>query len=218
VTQRTALRFAAMKHTRMDSATATPNRGRAPTPNEPIASTTLAFDRWQEGARFGGGEIPLADLGGATRIGVNLVELTPGRQSCPAHWHLREEDTFYVCFPAGTRVAHSFENPYDAPCTVLAIGNRDADEIAVYPDSGKAKLRALDRIVPWPPAPDGDGLDYWQGEATSVPLVPAQSPEAIAAARKAEVEAAKAAADRAEAAREREVDDALAAMKKRLGI
>lgn len=240
MTQRTALRFAAMKHTRMDSATATPNRGRAATPNEPIASTTLAFDRWQEGARFGGGEIPLSDLGGAARIGVNLVELAPGRQSCPAHWHLREEEHFYVltgrcvlrsgeqrfemgpgdyvCFPAGTRVAHCFENPYDAPCTVLAIGNRDDDEIAVYPDSGKAKLRALGRIVPWPPAPDGEGLDYWQGEATTVPLTPAPSPEAIAAARKAQVEAAKAAAEQAEAAREREVDDALAAMKKRLGI
>ena len=112
----------------------------------------------------------------------NLVILPPGKQSCPFHWHLREEEHFYilegscvlragqerhvmragdyVCFPAGTEIAHCFENPYQEACRFLAIGSRHADEIAVYPDSGKMKLRALGKIVPV----SEDGLDYWIGE------------------------------------------------------
>src|SRR5690606_25232111 len=72
----------------------------------------------------------------------------------------------YVCFPAGTRVAHCFENPFDEPCRLLIIGTRRDDEIAVYPDSGKMKLRALDKIVPY----GEETLDYWQGERPDEPL------------------------------------------------
>jgi uncharacterized cupin superfamily protein len=176
------------RYTRTDSATEAPSGERAPTPNAPIRSAALAWDRWREGARFAGAEIPLGALGGAVDIGVNLVEIPPGAQSCPLHWHLREEEHFYilagrcalrvgdercdmgpgdyVCFPAGTRIAHCFENPHDAPCRLLAIGGRDPDEIAVYPDSGKAKLRAVGAIVPWPI----QSLDYWDGERPDQPL------------------------------------------------
>lgn len=176
------------KHTRMDSATSRPNASRPPTPNRPIASAALELDRFEEGARFGGGWIPLGALGGARDVGVNLMEISPGKQSCPFHWHLREEEHFYVlegscvlrtsagrfpmkagdyvCFPAGERVAHCFENPHLAPCRVLVVGTRCADEIAVYPDSGKMKLRALNRIVPW----TEESLDYWDGERPDEPL------------------------------------------------
>lgn len=176
------------KYTRSDSATARPNAKVTPTPNVPISTSVLAFDRWEEGERFGGGELPLGDLGGATQIGVNIIELAPGRQACPLHWHMREEEHFYVltgrctlrtddsrhamgpgdyvCFPAGTRVAHCFENPHDEPCRIMAIGSRLADEIAVYPDSKKVKLRALGIIVPLPERT----LDYWHGESADVPL------------------------------------------------
>ena len=170
------------KYTRTDSATHTPSRDLAPTPNVPIRAAALEFDRWQEGERFAGGHIPLAELGGAQTIGVNLVELAPGKQSCPFHYHLREEEHFYVlsgacvlrsgderhamgpgdyvCFPAATGVGHCFENPHDSPCLILAIGTRDPAEIAVYPDSNKAKLRALQTIIPLPEA----SLAYWDGE------------------------------------------------------
>ena len=178
------------KHTRMDSATSRPSAQRPPTPNLPISSSELEIDRFAHGERFSGGWIPLGALGGARDIGVNLVELAPRMQSCPFHWHLREEEHFYViegacvlrtsegrfpmkpgdyvCFPAGERVAHCFENPHDAPCRVVAIGARRSDEIAVYPDSGKMKLRALHLIVPF----DDESLDYWQGEAVEQPIPP----------------------------------------------
>ncbi len=220
-----------MKFTRRDSTFERSSHERTPTPNVPVASGTLALDRWAQGVRFGGGELDLGALGGAQRIGVNLVELAPGRQSCPRHWHVKEEEHFYVlsgrcvlrsgddrhdmgpgdyvCFPANTGIAHAFENPFAEPCRLLAIGNRDPDEIAVYPDSGKMKLRALDRIVPLP----AQGLDYWNGEATEVELGDAAGDDPRArAARKVEADAREA------EQRERQVDDDLAAMKKRLGL
>ncbi len=178
------------KFTRLDSTTSSSDEGLEATPNTPIRSASLPWTRWSEGERFGGGQIPLARLGGAVDIGVNLVELAPGRQNCPFHWHVREEEHFYVlegecvlrvgddrhamgpgdyvCFPAGTGVGHCFENPHPRPCRLLAIGQRDPAEIAVYPDSGKAKLRAMEAIVPWP----SEGLDYWDGEHPERPLEP----------------------------------------------
>jgi uncharacterized cupin superfamily protein len=215
-----------MKFTRMDSADVRPNAERDATPNVPIRSRELAFDRWAEGERFAGAEIPLGRLGGASQLGVNLVELVPGKQSCPAHWHVREEEHFYVlegrcvlrsgddrhemgpgdyvCFPADGRVAHAFENPHDTPCRLLAIGTRDPAEIAVYPESKKLKLRALHMIVPLP----DDNLDYWTGESTDDPL-PAELERRAAAARKAAAE---------REARDQAVEDELTAMKKRLGL
>lgn len=179
-----------IKFTRMDSATPGDAAGRSTeaTPNVPISTTDATLSPWREGVRFGGAELSLADLAGARDIGVRLVELVPGRQSCPMHWHVREEEHFYilsgrcvlrsgadrhtmgpgdyVCFPAGTGVAHAFENPHDEPCRLLAIGSRDPNEVAVYPESGKMKLRALGQIVPLP----DEGLDYWQDERADEPL------------------------------------------------
>ena len=210
----------------MDSAGERPNEGRTATPNLPIHSQDLAFDRWSEGERFAGAEIPLAALGGGTQIGVNLVELVPGKQSCPMHWHVREEEHFYVlegrcvlrtdddrhelgpgdyvCFPANGRVAHAFENPFAERCRLLAIGSREPSEIAVYPESKKLELRALDVIVPMPE----DSLDYWMGERAETPL-PSEIERREAQAR---------AAAEAREARERVVEDELTAMKKRLGL
>ena len=181
-------RMTAPRYTRSDSATDEPARPPAPTPNAPIRSDAIEPERWSEGVRFGGAELRLGDLGGAKQIGVRRSVIAPGKQSCPFHWHLREEEHFYVlsgrcvlrsgetrypmgpgdyvCFPAGTGVAHCFENPHDEPCALLEIGARDPHEIAVYPDSGKMKLRALERIVPYSEA----SLDYWAGERPDAPL------------------------------------------------
>jgi uncharacterized cupin superfamily protein len=159
-----------------------------PTPHVPIRSSLLEYKSYGKGSRFGGRSIALGKLGGAQLVGVNLDEISPGKQSCPFHYHQKEEEHFYVlqgrcilrsgterhemdpgdyvCFPAGTGVAHCFENPFAEPCLVLAIGTRDPDEIAVYPDSGKLMLRALRSIVPLPER----SLDYWQGEPIDEPL------------------------------------------------
>ena len=176
------------RYTRTDSTSDAGAMERTPTPNRPIRADDIRPDEWSEGVRFASAQVPLGRLGGGRDIGVNLVTLPPGKQSCPYHWHVREEEHFYilegacvlragdqrhpmtagdyVCFPANTRIGHCFENPFDEPCRFLAVGNRHPQEIAVYPDSGKMKLRALQQIVPW----SETSLDYWQGERPERPL------------------------------------------------
>jgi len=157
-------------------------------PNVPIRSGEEEVRGWSRGERFEGREILLSRLGGATQVHVNLAVLPAGKQSCPFHCHLREEEHFYVlsgrcvlrsgderhefaegdyaCFPAGTGVAHCFENPFQDDCSMLTIGPRDPNEIAVYPDSGKAMIRAMEAVVEWPQAQ----LGYWDGEDEDEPI------------------------------------------------
>jgi uncharacterized cupin superfamily protein len=122
------------------------------------------------GERWGGAYKPLTPYmerhGG--RLGVNLSRLPPGRTTCPFHYHMREDEAFYVlsgrgvlrygdelrvlragdCVscPAGTRVAHQIANPFDEDMTYLAIGPNDPDEVCVYPDSGKIMVRSLKTV------------------------------------------------------------------------
>jgi uncharacterized cupin superfamily protein len=159
-----------------------------PTPHVPLRSRELPWKSYGHGVRFGGRSLALGKLGGAQLVGVNLDEIAPGKQSCPFHYHQREEEHFfvlqgrcilrsgeqrhemgpsdYVCFPAGTGVAHCFENPFAEPCVVLTIGTRDNTEGVVYPDSGKVMLKALRSIVALPE----QSLDYWDRERTDEPL------------------------------------------------
>ena len=159
-----------------------------PTPNVPIHTADLDHGFHGKGARFGASGVWLSRMAGAEQVHVNRIVLPPGKQNCPHHWHLREEEHFYVlsgrcvlrsgeeryecgpgdyvCFPAGTGVPHSFENPFDGDCTMLTIGGYDPHEVCVYPDSGKASVRGLKAMVPWPQ----ENLDYWHGEAVDESL------------------------------------------------
>jgi uncharacterized cupin superfamily protein len=109
--------------------------------------------------------------GGA--LGVNRIRLRKGQTTCPFHYHLREDEAFFVlsgrgvlrygdelhdlragdCIscPAGTRIAHQIANPYDEDLVYLAIGAFDPHEVCVYPDTGKVMVRGakqLGRITP----------------------------------------------------------------------
>jgi uncharacterized cupin superfamily protein len=68
----------------------------------------------------------------------------------------------YVCFPAGQKIGHSFMNGGAGPCSYLMIGERNPNDVCVYPDSNKILVRALrseDDIF------DMSGLKtYWEGE------------------------------------------------------
>lgn len=101
--------------------------------------------------------------GGA--LGVIENTLPPGAVGCPFHWHLREDEVFYVlkgrgvlrygeivreigpgdCVscPAGTQVAHQIANPFDDELVYLAIGPYDPHEVCGYPDNGKVMVRGL---------------------------------------------------------------------------
>ncbi len=159
-----------------------------PRPNIPHASAELPVEDYVTGARFGDRTIPLGAHGGGTKLGFHVVELPPGRQSCPFHYHSLEEEHFfilegrcilrsgddrhemkagdYVCFPGGTGVAHATLNPFDEPCRMIVVGTKEPNDVMVYPDSGKAMVKLLKQVIRWPQ----EKLDFNEGEQADVPL------------------------------------------------
>src|SRR5262245_64403720 len=95
----------------------------------PFAVDALPWEPWSHGEKFAGLVKPLGRHAGATHVGVNLEELPPGKQSCPLHYHMLEEEHLYilagrptlrlgeerialapgdyVCFPAGQEAGHA---------------------------------------------------------------------------------------------------------------
>ena len=99
------------------------------------------------------------------KLGINRVRLGRGQSACAFHYHLREDEAFFVlegrgvlrygdelrdigagdCIscPAGTRIAHQIANPYPEDLIYLAIGPFDPHEVCVYPDSDKVSVRGV---------------------------------------------------------------------------
>jgi uncharacterized cupin superfamily protein len=97
----------------------------------------------------------LCDVGGKAKVGVGLMELPPGSNTKPGHWHSHEEEHLYaisgsailnlgaeqhelqagsyVCFPAGQAVPHHLENVGAQPFVYLIVGERIADDKVTYP-------------------------------------------------------------------------------------
>ncbi len=98
----------------------------------------------------------LGDAAGLTRIGINLTTLAPGAASSMRHWHTREDEFIYVLegalvmvtdagetrleagqcagFPAGHENGHQLLNRGPGPAVYLEFSNRDASDVAHYPD------------------------------------------------------------------------------------
>lgn len=152
-------------------------------PKGPIAIDTVAWTEFSHGERFASRFRVLSDTRAEGRkIGIAYEELPPGKQSCPFHYHLLEEEHIvalegeatlrlgeeryrlragdYVGFPAGQRAGHCLINETDKPFRFLIIGDNEANEVCVYPDSNKVMLVGLDRAI----LRDGERLDYWDGE------------------------------------------------------
>jgi uncharacterized cupin superfamily protein len=88
----------------------------------------------------------LCDEGGASKVGVGLLELPEGSDTRPSHYHSHEEEHLYalagratlclgstefeltagsyVCFPAGQEIFHHLENRSVEPFRYLMIGER----------------------------------------------------------------------------------------------
>ena len=138
--------------------------------DSPVVNLDQVEEVVHAGGRFGQAYKPLTPsmdaLGG--RLGINQTRLAPGQVACPFHYHLREDEAFFVlsgrgvlrygddlydlrpgdCVscPAGTKVAHQIANPFDEDLVYLAIGPNDPHEVCVYPDSGKVLVRGIRRI------------------------------------------------------------------------
>jgi uncharacterized cupin superfamily protein len=154
-------------------------------PKVPVSFDKIAWEPWSQGKRFGGQvkHLTRAVMGLDYHVGMMIEEVAPGKQSCPFHYHLFEEEQAivlsgtatlrlgderfvlkpwdYVCFPAGQRAGHCFIAG-DEPFRYLMIGERKPHDVCIYPDSNKMLVRALDRK---------DDIfdmaatkDYWDGE------------------------------------------------------
>ncbi|MCP3098369.1 cupin domain-containing protein [Myxococcus sp. K15C18031901] len=127
------------------------------------------------------------------KLGCSLMELPPGKHAWPLHYHLANEEAYfilsgsgrlrlgetslpvkagdYVALPAGAGTAHQLINDGDAPLRYLAFSTMLEPDVMVYPDSRKVVVTAGS-------APGGDKatrtlytalplsaeVDYWSGE------------------------------------------------------
>ncbi len=156
-----------------------------PAPIQPVATDAIPWRDWSQGGRYGGRikHLTKAALGEMDyRIGVVTEELSPGKQSCPFHFHLLEEEHVLVLegamtlrlgdnriglkagdfasFPAARHVGHCFINETDQPCRYVVIGENNPNEVCVYPDSNKVSVIALGEIFDL-----AARREYWDGEA-----------------------------------------------------
>lgn len=148
---------------------------------EPFPVDRVPWEEYSQGERFGLRFRSLGNFGGGTHVGVSMEVLPPGKQSCPAHYHMLEEEHLlilegrltlrlgaksypmtagdYVCFPAGQKAGHTLVNETTEPCRYLIIGERNAHDVIVYTNSGRVSVRLT-----------GEGyrkeatMEYWEGE------------------------------------------------------
>ena len=102
----------------------------------------------------GRSSLRLAQAGGLTQYGVNIVSLEPGALSSLRHWHLKEDEFVMVtegtvilaedtgetemtvgdcaAFPANTPNGHNFINRTDKVAKFLVVGTSHPDEEATY--------------------------------------------------------------------------------------
>ena len=145
------------------------------------------------GGRFEGQFRWVSQHNGAKKLGYNMVTLAPGKSAFPYHFHLANEEAFFILegtgslrldgeeYPlrpgdvvsclVGKASAHQITNDSDADLKYLAISTKQGPEVACYPDSDKYGMMGdLD-----PDAGPGQppfrlvvkadaGVDYWEGE------------------------------------------------------
>ncbi len=127
----------------------------------------------------------------ASKLGISIDIVEPGKVACPYHFHHAQEEAFVVLEGAGTlRVAgerlaieagdtvfippgpdypHQIINTSSARLKYLSISTRESPEIVEYPDSNKYLATAtvvrggeLQRVEHLHRL--NDDLDYWDGE------------------------------------------------------
>ena len=150
---------------------------------EPFHIDRVPTEEFSRGGRFASCFRQLGEFGGGSHVGVCMETLEPGKQACPAHYHMLEEEHLlilegaltlrlgdrtwelsaghYVCFPAGQKAAHALVNNGSAPCRYLLVGERNPNDVIVYPDSGRVGVRLT-----------GEGyrksatMEYWDDQPT----------------------------------------------------
>ena len=121
--------------------------------------------------------------GEAAQTLVSIYEVPPGKAAYPYHYHLKDEETFYILrgegllrtpegeqpvragdlifFPAGSEGAHKLVNTGTETLTYIDFDVTHDLDAAVYPDSGKIGLwgKGVNRVYPM-----NADVDYYEGE------------------------------------------------------
>lgn len=164
----------------------------------PNATRDLAWETYSEVPNFTlrYRHLSRAALGDTYRVGVVIEELPPGMRSAPLHYHFLEEEHVYVlegtptlrlgdathdlkpgdyvCFPAGQKVGHCLVNRSGAPCRYVLVGERNPNDVIIYPESNKMLVRALGRDAVFDLAAR---RDYWDGEDSGLPAGARPAPQ-----------------------------------------
>jgi uncharacterized cupin superfamily protein len=121
----------------------------------PVHESEVASQTWYAGTDREIRGKALGDFEGRAKIGVGLLELPPGSNTRPGHWHTHEEEHLYalhgcatlylgdaqyplrpgsfVCFPAGQAAAHYLENTGTETFCYLIVGERIESDRVMYP-------------------------------------------------------------------------------------
>lgn len=124
----------------------------------------------------------------ASKLGLSVDVLAPGKRGCPYHLHHAQEEMFIILegsgtlrvagellplragdvvfIPPGPQYPHQIINTSSSPLKYLSVSTQEHPEICEYPDSGKFLAKA---------GPSGaadfsaiqrqdHSLEYWQGE------------------------------------------------------
>lgn len=122
----------------------------------PVHTDDVPAESWYQGTDREIRGRPLSDVGGKAKIGFGYMELPPGSNTKPGHWHSHEEEHLYalageatlhlgserlplrpgsyVCFLAGQAEPHHLENTGAETFVYLIVGERIADDRVTYPD------------------------------------------------------------------------------------
>lgn len=129
----------------------------SPSIKRPLRAQEVPAEVWYAGTDREIRGRALCDVGGRARVGVGLMELPPGSNTKPSHWHSHEEEHLYalsgnavlhlgaeqfqlgsgsyVCFPAGQAAAHHLVNPGPEVFVYLIVGERIADDRVTYTEA-----------------------------------------------------------------------------------
>lgn len=122
---------------------------------KPIQDSEVESQIWYQGTDREIRGRALCDVGGTSKIGFGIVELSPGCNTLPGHYHTREEEHLYVLegtgtlhlgketyrlergsyvnFPAEQEIPHYVSNESDEPLKYIMVGERLEDDEVVYP-------------------------------------------------------------------------------------
>lgn len=148
-------------------------------PKNIVNEKDIAEETFDKG-QFASRDLFLGHAAGSVSFGVVKTVLPAGRKSCPEHYHTAEEELFYIIrgegtllqndervpvsegdvisYPANAGVSHAFLADRGEDLEYIAVGERDPNDVCVYPRSDKILVRALGKVGRI------EEMDYWDGE------------------------------------------------------